>query len=310
MNTLNLREADKLEVIVLVDNYSDVFLQGSAIAQRWFGLPPNLPLAEHGFACLIKVHAGSEEHVVLFDAGASTTCFFHNAKLLNVAFDKIESIVLSHGHFDHFGALLQFLKTEGRKISLILHPDAFLERRINIPAIGVTLGMGMLNEADLRQTRVTIHKVAEASTLAEGLVMVTGEVERVTDFEKGLPGAEAKIGDKWVTDPFRDDQGIAVNLKGKGLVVLSGCSHAGIINTIKHAQKVSRIERIHAVMGGFHLTGPQFAPIIDKTVEEIKKIGPEMIVPMHCTGWNAINRLVDRVPQQCTLNTVGTKYVF
>ncbi|MGA9048802.1 MAG: MBL fold metallo-hydrolase [Dehalococcoidia bacterium] len=310
MNTLRLREADRLEVTVLVDNYSDVFLQGSGIAQRLLSPPPNMPLAEHGFSCLIKVLAGADEHLVLFDAGASTICFFHNAKLLKIDFTKVESIALSHGHFDHFGSLLQFLQGGGHKVSLVLHPDAFLERRINIPAIGVPVSMGMLSEAELRQTGVTIHKVAEASTLADGLVMVTGEVERVTDFEKGFPWAEAKIDDKWVTDPFRDDQGIAINLKGKGLVVISGCSHAGIINTVKHARKISGIERIHAVMGGFHLTGPLFEPIIDVTVEEMKKIGPEMIVPMHCTGWKAINRFVDTMPQQCILNNVGTKYVF
>jgi len=310
MKTLHLRETDKLEVTVLVDNYSDVFLQGSAIAQRPLSPPPNLPLAEHGFACLVKVQAGTEEHTVLFDAGASTICFFHNAKLLGIDFTKLESIALSHGHFDHFGALLKFLKDGGRKISFVCHPDAFLERRLNIPALGMTVNMGMLSEADLRQTRVTIHKIAEASTLAEGLVMVTGEVERVTDFEKGFPWAEAKIEDKWVADPLRDDQGLVINLKGKGLVVLSGCSHTGIINIVKHAQKISGVERIHAVMGGFHLTGPLFEPIIDVTVEEMKKIGPEIIVPMHCTGWKAINRFVDRMPQQCTLNSVGTKYIF
>jgi 7,8-dihydropterin-6-yl-methyl-4-(beta-D-ribofuranosyl)aminobenzene 5'-phosphate synthase len=93
-------------------------------------------------------------------------------------------------------------------------------------------------------------------------------------------------------------------------VLITGCSHAGIINTVKHAQKVSGIEKIHALMGGFHLTGPAFEPIIDRTVEEIKKLSPEMIVPMHCTGWKAINRLADSMPQQCTLNSVGTKYAF
>ena len=310
MKILNLREADKLEVTVLVDNYHDVFLQGTDVAQRLLTPPPNLPLAEHGFACLLKVHAGSEEHVVLFDTGASTTCFFHNAKLLNVDFTRIESIVLSHGHFDHFGALLQLLSSAQREISLVLHPDAFLERRLNISAIGMQVGMGMLSEIDLMKTGVLIHKIAEASTLAAGLVMVTGEVERVTDFEKGFPWAEAKIDDKWVADSIRDDQGLAVKVKGKGLVVLGGCSHAGIINTVKYAQKVTGTDKVHAVLGGFHLTGPLFEPIIEPTIEEMKKIGPDIIVPMHCTGWKAINQFADRMPEQCIINAVGTRYVF
>lgn len=309
MNTLNLREADKLEVTVLVDNYTDVFLQGSDIAQRPLTPPPNLPLAEHGLSCLLRVHAGSEEHVVLLDAAVSATCLFHNAKLLGIDFTKIESVVLSHGHFDHFGTLLDFLKSARQEISLVLHPEAFLERRINIPNIG-QVGMGMLSEKDLSKTGVTIHKIAEASTLAAGLVMVTGEVERVTDFEKGFPWAEAKIDDKWVVDPFHDDQGVAVKVKGKGLVVLGGCSHAGIINTVKHAQKVARTDKVHAVLGGFHLTGPLFEPIIEPTIQEMKKIGPDIIVPMHCTGWKAINQFADKMSEQFILNGVGTTYVF
>jgi 7,8-dihydropterin-6-yl-methyl-4-(beta-D-ribofuranosyl)aminobenzene 5'-phosphate synthase len=305
-----LREADRLEVTVLVDNYSDVFLQGSAFAQRLLSAPPNLPLGEHGFSCLIKVQSSADEHIVLFDAGASTICLFHNAKLLNIDLAKIKLVALSHGHFDHYGALLQLLKDGGNNISLVLHPDALLERRLNIKAIGIIVDMGMLNEAELRQTGVTIHKIAEASTLADDLIMLTGEVERVTDFEKGFPLGEAKIDDKWVADSFRDDQGLVVNLKGKGLVVCSGCSHAGIINTIKYARKVSGVEKIHAVIGGFHLTGPFFEPLIDETVEEMKKICPDIIVPTHCTGWKAINRFVDSMPQQCVLDSVGTRYVF
>ena len=111
-------------------------------------------------------------------------------------------------------------------MSLVLHPDAFLERRIKHPRHRCTGEYGHAQRGGVGQTGVTIHKVAEASTLADGLVMVTGEVERVTDFREGFPWAGAKIDDKWVTDPFRDDQGIAINLKGKGLVVISGCSHA------------------------------------------------------------------------------------
>lgn len=303
-----LHEADRIEVTVLVDNYSDIFLRGSDFVQRPMVPPPNLPLAEHGFSCILKVQAGAKEHWVLFDAGASTTCFFHNAKLLGIDLTKIDAIILSHGHFDHYGALLQVLKDAGHKISLVVHPDAFFDRRISIPNLG-TVSMGMLNETDLRQTGATIRKITKSSTLVDGLIMVTGELDRTTDFEKGFPWVEAKIDDKWVVDPFNDDQGLVINLKGRGLVVIAGCSHAGIINTLKHAQKDTGVEKIYAVMGGFHLTGPIFEPILDVTVEEMAKIGPEVVVPMHCTGWKAINRFMERMPKQCILNSVGTKYI-
>ena len=101
-----------------------------------------------------------------------------------------------------------------------------------------------------------------------------------------------------------------MNVKGKGLVVIGGCSHAGIINTVKHAQKVTGAPHVHAVLGGFHLTGPIFEPIIGPTIEKMKKIGPDIVVPMHCTGWNAINQFAKEMPDQFVLNTVGTKYVF
>ena len=141
-------------------------------------------------------------------------------------------------------------------------------------------------------------------------VLVTGEVERVTDFEKGFPWAEAKIDGGWVLDPFHDDQGVAVKVKGKGLIVIGGCSHAGIINTVKQAQRMARTEAVYAVLGGFHLTGPVFDPIIGPTIEEMKKISPEYVVPMHCTGWKAINQFAREMPRQFLLNSVGTTYVF
>jgi 7,8-dihydropterin-6-yl-methyl-4-(beta-D-ribofuranosyl)aminobenzene 5'-phosphate synthase len=155
-----------------------------------------------------------------------------------------------------------------------------------------------------------LHKAKEASTLASGLVLVTGEVERVTDFERGFPWAEAKIDGHWAVDPFHDDQGVAVKVKDKGLVVIGGCSHAGIINTVKQAQGVTRSDAVHAVLGGFHLTGPVFEPIIEPTVEEMKKISPDYVIPMHCTGWRAINQFAKEMPGQFLLNSVGTTYIF
>ena len=307
---LNLLKADKLEVTVLVDNYTDVLLvQSTEVARRPGTPPPNLPLAEHGLSCLLKISEGSEEHTVLMDAGVSKTCLFHNADVLKTDLSKVESVVISHGHFDHFGALIEFLKSASKVKTLVLHPDAFLKRRLNIPGIGV-VDLPALDEADLKKTGVMPHKVNEASTLASYLIMVSGEVPRITDFEMGFPWAEAKIDGKWVVDPFHDDQGIAVNVKNRGLVIIGGCSHAGIINTIKYVQKVTRTRKVHAVLGGFHLTGPIFEPIIEPTIAEMKKIAPDFVVPMHCTGWKAINQFAREMPEQFLLNTVGTTYIF
>ena len=107
-----------------------------------------------------------------------------------------------------------------------------------------------------------------------------------------------------------DDQAVVINIKGKGLVVVSGCAHAGIINTIKYAQKITGIEPVLGVLGGFHLTGPLFEPVIEPTIKAMKQINPEYIVPMHCTGWDAINRFFSAIPDSCILNTVGTTYRF
>ncbi len=155
-----------------------------------------------------------------------------------------------------------------------------------------------------------IAKISKPSTIASDMILISGEVERATSFERGFPMAEAKINGKWILDPFKDDLGVAVKVKNKGLVVISGCAHAGIVNTAKHMQKVTGINKVHAIMGGFHLTGPMFDPIIEPTIIELKKINPDIVVPMHCTGWKAIGQFAREMPQQFILNSVGTTYIF
>ena len=311
MSGLNLQEVDKLEVTVLIDNYSDVLLlQDTDEVKRPRIIPPDAPLAEHGFSCLLKVYKGAEEHVILLDAGLSATCFFHNARFLNLDLSHVEAVVLSHGHIDHFGALLEFLNKAAKGMPVVLHPDAFLQRSLNIPISGRRIDLPRLDELALTEKGAVLHKIKAASTITSDLVLISGEVPRVTDFEKGFPWAEAKIDNKWVVDSFNDDQGVAVKVKNKGLVVISGCSHAGIINTVKHCQAAAQTSKVHAVLGGFHLTGPIFEPIIGPTIEEMKKIGPDFVMPMHCTGWKAINQFAKEMPQQFVLTTVGTTYVF
>lgn len=306
-----LCEADRVEITVLVDNYTDLLLiQSTDVVNRAAIRPPKALLAEHGFSCLIRVYAGPEKHVVLLDAGITTKSLFHNADVLGVKLDEVESVVLSHGHFDHFGGLLPFLEMAGKKTSVVLHPDAFLQRRLNIPPLGLQVDLPSLSEEGLTTAGAMLQKRDRAYNVGSDLILATGEVERRTEFEKGFPWAEAKIGEEWIVDPFHDDQGLAVKVKGKGLIVIGGCSHAGIINTVRHIQKQTETEKVHAVLGGFHLTGPIFEPLIGPTIEEMKKISPDFVVPTHCTGWNAINQFAKEMPEQFILNTVGTTYVF
>jgi 7,8-dihydropterin-6-yl-methyl-4-(beta-D-ribofuranosyl)aminobenzene 5'-phosphate synthase len=310
MNRMSLRQADRLEVTILVDNYTDLLLPGSDVVRRPRLAPPLAPLAEHGLACLLKVSTGDEEHVVLMDAGISPLCLLHNASLLNVDLNAIEAVVLSHGHFDHFGGLVELLGGLRRGTPLVVHPDAFLERRMNIPGAERALELPRLDEEALERAGAAVDRRVAASTIASDLLLLTGPVQRVTDFERGLPWAEAKIGGAWVADPFRDDQGLVVNVKDQGLVVLGGCSHAGIINTVKCAQNLAGTERVHAVLGGFHLSGPIFESSVAPTLQAMKGFAPDYVVPMHCTGCNAVDQFAAEMPGQFVRNSVGTSYVF
>lgn len=311
-NSLNLQEADGAEITTIIDNYTDTLLESTNMVKR-----PRLavgdrlsqmPLAEHGLSMLIEVFRGSEKHTILFDAGQSEIAMPFNLRLFNVAVNEIEAIVLSHGHMDHFGALLEILKAKGR-VPLVLHPDAFTAPRGLRLRDGRMLKFPTLDEPSVIKAGADLVKTKSPHLLASGLVASTGEIKRVTDFEKGMPNACLERNGKIEHDPILDDQGVVIHVKGKGLVVVSGCCHAGIINTIHHARSITKIDKVYAVLGGFHLSGPLFEPIIGRTIDELKKIGPEIVVPMHCTGWNAINEFAKEMPEQFVLNSVGTRFI-
>jgi len=148
------------------------------------------------------------------------------------------------------------------------------------------------------------------SYLLGGLVLVTGQVHRTTDFETGFPIHYALRDTEWQKDPYiHDDQAVVVHVKDKGLVVLTGCGHAGAINTIRQAQDLTGVQKVHAVIGGFHLSGLLFEPIIAPTVAALKELNPEMIVPAHCTGWKAVHAIARELPQAFVQNSVGTRFV-
>jgi 7,8-dihydropterin-6-yl-methyl-4-(beta-D-ribofuranosyl)aminobenzene 5'-phosphate synthase len=209
---------------------------------------------------------------------------------------------------DHTGALYPIVESLGRSIPLVLHPDAFLSSRY----FGLEDGRRLifpqtLSRQEMESKGIEVIERRNPSLIADGTIAVTGEIERVTDFEKGLPNALVDRNGILEHDDIRDDQSLVIKVKEKGLVVISGCSHAGIINTILYARKITGINTIHAVMGGFHLQGPTFEPIIERTIAEFKTIKPVMSIPMHCTGWTAIKRFSEELSSSFALNSVGTR---
>ena len=308
-----LKAVDRVEVTTLMDNYVDLLLPSTDTIIR----PPlakegkinaDTFLAEHGFSVLVTVYQGENKHTILFDTGYTKVGVLHNMALLGVNIEEIEAIVLSHGHMDHTGTLHGILDKISHTIPLVLHPGIFQHPRYTRRPDGAkSIWPRTIVKDDLNEKNVDIIESETPVCLADDMIMVTGEVERTTPFEKGMPNALMEKNGELVQDPIIDDQAIAMKLKGKGLVVISGCAHAGIVNTLMFAQKTTGEQKIHAVLGGFHLSGPFFEKFHDPTVDALKKIDPDVLMPMHCTGWKAIHRFQKEFPESFVLNSVGSK---
>ena len=311
--SVSLKTVDRIEVTTLMDNYVDLLLPSTDTIIR----PPlakegkinaDTFLAEHGFSVLVTVYQGENKHTILFDTGYTKVGVLHNMALLGVNIEEIEAIVLSHGHMDHTGTLHGILDKIPHTISLVLHPGIFQHPRYTRRPDGAkSIWPRTIVKDDLNEKNVDIIESETPVCLADDMIMVTGEVERTTPFEKGMPNALMEKNGELVQDPIIDDQAIAMKLKGKGLVVISGCAHAGIVNTLMFAQKTTGEQKIHAVLGGFHLSGPFFEKFHDPTVDALKKIDPDVLMPMHCTGWKAIHRFQKEFPESFVLNSVGSK---
>ena len=222
---------------------------------------------------------------------------------------SINHVLLTHGHMDHAGSLYAVLNEIGKPIPLVLHPDVFSGPRYFGLEDGTKLQFPqIIAEHELSKRKIPVLESEHPLLIADDMIMVTGEVEHTTDFEKGLPNALVERNGELVHDPIADDQALVMKLKEKGLVIISGCAHAGIVNTVYHAQKVTGEQEVYSIMGGFHLTGSLFEPIIGNTVEALKDINPEVLVPMHCTGWKAIDSFSEAFPEAFILNSVGSKY--
>jgi len=318
-----VREAAAVEVISLVDNSVDFlstidkkqvqsFRQWTRehYGQEWARTHTQLPLAEHGFSMLIRVFNEGKSNSILFDTGGSAEGIVENAKRMGISLSEVEGIVLSHGHYDHFGGLLSTVKAVNKiNLPIIVHEDMFETRGTRRSNGTIRRYTKFPTEAQLSPARIVRTK--KPSLIADDMVCITGEIPRKTSFETGYTPHRIFLNGSWQSDPLiRDERAIAINIKGKGLVVLSGCAHAGIINTISYAQQITGTEKVHAVMGGFHLAGKEFENRIQPTIKEMQRINPKLIAPSHCTGWRAMCAIAKTFPKALVWNSVGNLYKF
>ena len=316
-----LTEADGVEIISLVDNSVDFLStigreevqnvrdwikdhKGEQLIREHF----RLPLAEHGFSMLIRVFRDGKSAYVLFDTGGSHDGVVTNAARMGLNLNEIEHIVLSHGHYDHFGGMLSTLKVVNKdNLPIIVHKDMFKTRGVANPDGTIRKHPKFPAENQVMPARYI--KTKQPYLIAEDMILVTGEIPRKTDFEKGFPQHRVFNGGKWQPDPWiLDDRAIVIKVRRKGLVVLSGCAHAGIINTILYAQQIVGVNDIHVVMGGFHLAGKESEQRISQTVEKLKLLNPKLLAPSHCTGWRGICAIAEAFSHSFVWNSVGNRY--
>lgn len=257
-------------------------------------------------------------HTLLFDSGPEEYAFERNTTRLGVDLGRVEGIVLSHGHWDHAGAMklaLQRIRAGngGRAVPFHVHPGMFHQRGMKLPDGSVRQMDDVPSASDLAGLGAEIVSTTEPQRLLDGLFHVSGEIPRVTPFERGLPGQVRRTAPDapWESDELlMDERWIAVAVKGKGLVVLSACSHAGIVNVLSHARASFPGVKLHAVLGGLHLSGTN-EKIIPDTIAALKGFDLAQIGAGHCTGWRAMAALGEAFGDEVLApSAVGKRYWF
>jgi 7,8-dihydropterin-6-yl-methyl-4-(beta-D-ribofuranosyl)aminobenzene 5'-phosphate synthase len=318
-----LEPVDQVEIVTLVDNVFDGLLPGDERVRRpAFGAgvveAPQFEtgrttigmMAEHGFSALVRVVRDGRATTILFDTGLSPDAMVTNADRLGIALDDVHSVVLSHGHFDHVGGLAGLARRLGpRRMPMVVHPAAWTRRRGLLPG-HEPVELPTLSPRALEGEGFALVERRGPALLVDGCVLVTGEVDRTTEFERGMPPAhQAWDGRTWVHDPLVvDDQALVVHVRDRGLVVLTGCGHAGAVNIVRHAQRLTGVDRLHALVGGLHLGGPAFEPVIPPTVAALTELAPALLVPGHCSGWRAQHALAAALPDAWVQGSSGTTY--
>lgn len=316
MGNTALKIVEKVEILTLQDNYIEITaMDSNAVVTRAAPLKDGeikaSILAEHGFSALVKTTVGDKTRTMLFDFGFSENGAAQNVQTLGLDLKDVEAVALSHGHSDHTGGMVKLTAMIGRTgLPLVVHPAAFQSPRYLKFGEEFKIYFPKFTRDMVREAGLSVIEADLPYSMLDGNVLFLGGIPHTTDFEKGWPLPHYQKDGKESSDPIEDDSSIVMNLKDKGLVILSGCAHAGIVNTVRYAIETTGIDRIHAIMGGFHLSGPFFEPLIDETARELQKMHPTYVIPTHCTGRKAIMEIEKKMPEQFILNMAGTKLTF
>jgi len=319
-----LEPVDEVTVTALMDNVTDVLAPDQGPAHRpppgggpWRpaatmegGQAPDALLAEHGFSVLVTVAKNGSRRQILFDAGTSPNGVIQNMARLDIDLSGIEAIVCSHGHFDHTTGLDGIIRRLGTaNMPILIHPHFWRRRRVVIPGRDPR-DIPSTSRGALMDAGFEVIEEGHPSFLLDHSVLITGEVPRTTGYEPGFPPQQAWLGGRWEPDPLvLDDQALIVDIKDKGLLIITGCGHAGIINICRYARRLTGERPVYAVMGGFHLNGPIFEPLIPRVLDDLAALTPSVIVPAHCTGWRAQHAMGARFGEAFIPNTVGTRFI-
>jgi 7,8-dihydropterin-6-yl-methyl-4-(beta-D-ribofuranosyl)aminobenzene 5'-phosphate synthase len=307
---VELQPVDAVEVTLVVDNFVDILLAGADGVRRlplaYDHFDHDQLVAEHGFSALVTVFSGGRRSSILYDGGLTPHGLANNLDIMQVDPAELRAIVVSHGHVDHHGGLEGLAARTGRRLPLLIHPEAWRERKVTFPT-GTELRLPPPSRADLEAEDLEVVEERGPTLLVDNRVLISGEVPRVTGFETGFPIHKVRAGGGWEPDPLiLDDQNLVVDVAGKGLVVVSACSHAGAVNVLQNARRLTGRDQIAGFVGGFHLTGAVFEPIIEPTIAALTDLGVERFVPGHCTGWKATHRLAAALPDAFIQPSVGT----